>query len=279
VRAVPSAAGHGGALPRGVNPADWLLDVLDGRAPGSAGVDLPAQWAASQLLAPPLAPLAPVPASAPAPGAAAPFGAPPHYEQRALPGLLAQTLLHAQRALLVRARDTGALRLYGLLHVFMACGLSSGFSIYTRGSYEGTFIGPIQPAFLPFIPAALRDFAGAGNVSDLGLQQLCFFITIACGTASGMSSVANLGGQHALFRREASVPWLASPATTARANIRAWERMDDMPELLLREAGAIAQAQGITDISRVERGSDGHLIAVDPSGTTASLTPSATASI
>jgi hypothetical protein len=68
------------------------------------------------------------------------------------------------------------------------------------------------------------------------------------------------------------VPWLASPATTARANIRAWERMDDMPELLLREAGAIAQAQGITDISRVERGSDGHLIAVDPSGTTASLT-------
>jgi len=76
----------------------------------------------------------------------------------------------------------------------------------------------------------------------------------------------------ALFRREASVPWLASPATTARANIRAWERMDDMPELLLREASAIAQVQGITDISRVERGSDGHLIAVDPSGTTASLT-------
>ena len=76
----------------------------------------------------------------------------------------------------------------------------------------------------------------------------------------------------ALFRRDNSVPWLASPAVVARANIRAWERMEDMPELLLRESSAIAETAGITDIAKLERGADGRLISVDPSGTTASLT-------
>ena len=76
----------------------------------------------------------------------------------------------------------------------------------------------------------------------------------------------------ALFRRDNSVPWLASPAVVARANIRAWERMEDMPELLLRESSAIAETAGITDIAKLERGADGRIISVDPSGTTASLT-------
>jgi NADH-quinone oxidoreductase subunit J len=56
----------------------------------------------------------------------------------------------------------------------------------------------------------------------------------------------------ALFRRENSVPWLASPAVVARANIRAWER--------------------ITDVAKLERGADGRLVSVDPSGTTATIT-------
>ena len=235
-RAVPAAVGGAGGsgsssatLPRGVNPADWIIDVLDGRAPGSANADLPALWAAERAeraaragsegcaaSGAGTASSAKIAADAASPNAAAapltalrvPLAplrppAPPPFVPRRLPGVVAQLLLHAQRALLTRVRDLGALRLYGLLHVFMACGLSSGFSIYTRGSYEGTFVGPLAPAFLPFVPSALRDFAGAGNVDDLGLQQLCFFVTISLGTASGMCAVSTFGGQLELFRREA----------------------------------------------------------------------------
>ena len=76
----------------------------------------------------------------------------------------------------------------------------------------------------------------------------------------------------ALFRRDESLPWMASPAATAQANIRAWERMDDMPVLLLREATAVAESRGITDVVGIARTPEGRAVSVDPTGTTASLT-------
>lgn len=75
----------------------------------------------------------------------------------------------------------------------------------------------------------------------------------------------------ALFRREGAVPWLASPAAVSQANIRAWERLEDLPELLLKEASAVAESKGVTDVVALERGPNGRALAVDPAGTTASL--------
>lgn len=75
----------------------------------------------------------------------------------------------------------------------------------------------------------------------------------------------------ALFRRENSVPWLASPAAASQANIRAWERLEDMPELLLDEARAVASGQGISDVAALARDANGRAIATDPSGTTATV--------
>lgn len=76
----------------------------------------------------------------------------------------------------------------------------------------------------------------------------------------------------ALFRREQSVPWLASPAATAQANIRAWDRMNDMPELVEKEAKAVALAMNLPDVVAVERGEGGKLVSPDASGTSASVT-------
>ncbi|MBM4099928.1 MAG: hypothetical protein FJ260_08250 [Planctomycetes bacterium] len=46
----------------------------------------------------------------------------------------------------------------------------------------------------------------------------------------------------ALFRRPNALPWVASPAETARANVRLWEQAGDMPGLLADEARAVALA-------------------------------------
>jgi hypothetical protein len=120
---------------------------------------------------------------------------------RAAP-FLAQLALQAERAAVFRLRDAGKLVLFGLLHVFMALALSSGFSILTQKSYTATLLGPVLPAFAAFVPPALRSTTAAGDLSDLGLQQLMFFLTISAGTASGMSSISNLGGLRAAFARE-----------------------------------------------------------------------------
>ena len=51
----------------------------------------------------------------------------------------------------------------------------------------------------------------------------------------------------ALFRRPNALPWVASPAETARANVRLWEQANDMPGLLADEARAVALAQLAAD--------------------------------
>ena len=76
---------------------------------------------------------------------------------------------------------------------------------------------------------------------------------------------------NALFGRTDALPWAASPASVARANIRAWERLADMPNLLRDEAAAVARTQGINDIVRLAPADKGPAIAVDPSGTTATV--------
>lgn len=53
----------------------------------------------------------------------------------------------------------------------------------------------------------------------------------------------------ALFRRPNALPWVASPAETARANARLWEQANDMPGLLADEARAVALAQLAADPS------------------------------
>jgi NADH-quinone oxidoreductase subunit J len=73
----------------------------------------------------------------------------------------------------------------------------------------------------------------------------------------------------ALFRNERALPWNASPSTVARANVRAWERMDDMPELIVKETAAIAEARGIFDGAGLVPDANGRLLTVDPNGVTA----------
>ena len=46
----------------------------------------------------------------------------------------------------------------------------------------------------------------------------------------------------ALFGRDRGTEWEASPAMTSRANARAWQRLDDMPGLLLAQAKAVGAA-------------------------------------
>jgi ABC-type multidrug transport system ATPase subunit len=181
------------ALPKGFNPADWLVDVLSHMVPGMEGVDLAAAWEArcsSSSSASPLPPL---------PSASTPLLL---LQRPAPPRLGAQLLLQLRRALLFRLRDKFGLTVFSLLHAFMALALSTGFSILLQQSYLRTLYGPMLPAFLPFTPAFLRPHAAASNLDDLGLQQLMFFLSIACGTASGMSSIAVFGGLAGEFKRE-----------------------------------------------------------------------------
>ncbi len=78
----------------------------------------------------------------------------------------------------------------------------------------------------------------------------------------------------ALFGNERSLNWNASPAVAARANMRAWERLEDMPQLLLREASALTAAAGQPQVTRLEPGPDGRVITVDPNGLTGTISAS-----
>ena len=182
-------------LPKGTNPADWIVDCLGGRVKGSAALDLAAAWESSAAMR--TAERAAERAAA-APVEAAPaFVAPPPP-----PGFAVQALLSAQRALLFRLRDWRALRFFLLLHFFMAVSLSPGFSPFIQGRY--TYIGPNPPAFLPFVPPLVQLYASTGDIASLGLQQMAFFMTIACGSAGGFMSIALFGSVRAVLRREAA---------------------------------------------------------------------------
>ena len=179
------------ALPKGTNPADWIIDLLLGWGKGSASFDLAAAWASSAAgRAVPLEECA-------APAATGEFSlpAPP-------PGFAAQALLSVERTLLTRLRDWRSLRFFLLLHMFMAVSLSPGFSPLIQGRYN--FEGPNPAAFRPFVPPLVRPYASKGNIGDLALQQMCFFMTIACGSAGAFLSVALFGSVRAVLRREAA---------------------------------------------------------------------------
>jgi hypothetical protein len=63
----------------------------------------------------------------------------------------------------------------------------------------------------------------------------------------------------------------AKKAATAQANLRAWDRMNDMPELVEKEAKAVALAMNLPDVVAVERGEGGKLVSPDASGTSAAI--------
>jgi NADH-quinone oxidoreductase subunit J len=75
----------------------------------------------------------------------------------------------------------------------------------------------------------------------------------------------------ALFRKDSSMPWQASPALEARASGRAWERLADMPGQLLDEARAAAAATAADDAERA--GIASATLAAGPSGRRLEVAP------
>lgn len=217
----PSSSKGTTSLPPGCNPADFLLDLVAQMAPGMEEVDLAKEWegkAASFSASSPsvtyLAASSPPPSSSPSSPLTTQVAPLLMHQHPSLPpptpGFLSQFTLQLKRALVFRLRDAQSLTVFSLLHAFMALALSSGFSILTQKSYLKTLYGPMLPAFLPYLPPFLRPYAASNNLFDLGLQQLMFFISISCGTASGMSSIGVFGGLSRVFRREVeggASPW------------------------------------------------------------------------
>jgi NADH-quinone oxidoreductase subunit J len=75
----------------------------------------------------------------------------------------------------------------------------------------------------------------------------------------------------ALFGRDRGTTWEASPAMTSRANARAWERLDDMPGLLLAQAREVGAAAA-DDPSAAQAWKDAEL-GVGPSGKRLEIAP------
>jgi hypothetical protein len=195
----------GVAAPAEGNPADHALDVITGhvRAGGcadadAAGAALRAAWA--REAAPAAAAAAAVSAltAAPAGAASAASGA----------SFVAQIVLQARRAAVVRLRAWRQLLLYGGLHVGLAAALASGFSpLIQKGSYvsdggQGQYSPPVTSILLPYCPTFLRGLC-AQDVSHKGLIQMMFFVSVACGSGSGIAGVQLFGGTHTAARREA----------------------------------------------------------------------------
>lgn len=86
----------------------------------------------------------------------------------------------------------------------------------------------------------------------------------------GLILVAATG--EALFGNSRALPWATSPAVAARANARAWERLEAMPQLLLEEAATRAATAGFPGATALERSSEGRALSIDPSGATATVT-------
>jgi ABC-type multidrug transport system ATPase subunit len=114
---------------------------------------------------------------------------------------LSQMYLACERAMLSRLRNARTLFFYLALHAFMAIALSPGFSPLIQSGYQ--FLGPVSSAFIPFVPPLVRGYASVGNVSDMALQQMCFFMTISCGCAGGILAIGAFGPVRAAVRREA----------------------------------------------------------------------------
>ena len=70
----------------------------------------------------------------------------------------------------------------------------------------------------------------------------------------------------AFFRRPNALPWDASPATTANASIRAWQRLEEMPELLLDGARATAIRDFPQAATATLEREGGRALAVSPDG-------------
>ena len=92
------------------------------------------------------------------------------------------------------------------------------------------------------------------------------------GMALVLSFVLLAATGDALFRRENAVPWNASPAVTAQASARAWRRMEDLPELLLVEARAVAQKDFPQAAKATFAAERGRRLAVAADGSSATVT-------
>ena len=69
------------------------------------------------------------------------------------------TSLNFQRAMVLRLRARTSLITYALIHVIMACALSSGFSIYLQSSYLSVLTPPVDTVLQAYFPTILRNYA------------------------------------------------------------------------------------------------------------------------
>ena len=211
----------GVAPPTAGNPADHALDVITGRLRGTgcadaaaAGAALRAAWAAELAAAAAAAAAVDAMKSAAAPppragcgGCGCGFGG---SGGSGAPGasFAAQLWLQYCRASLVRIRAWRLLLLYFLLHLLLAAALSSGFSpLIQSGSYVSVYgIGSYSPsaatALQPYCPSLLAGRC-AEDVSTIGLVQMLFFVSVACGIGSGIAGVQLFSNTLEPGRREA----------------------------------------------------------------------------
>lgn len=125
---------------------------------------------------------------------------------------LNQAALAMYRTHVVRMRDAHALVLYMAIYTLSALVLSTGFTVYLQGSYASTWVAPMHPSMLAFIPPIVRARAGM-NAWDVPLQQLLFFLSSMVGSAAGLGSIAVFGARSALLARDSA----AGLSVTAQA--------------------------------------------------------------
>lgn len=112
--------------------------------------------------------------------------------------------LNAGRAMTSRLRNTKNLIIYSLLHVIMAVGLSSGFTIYLQMTYRNTLDFPLRNSMVPYCPPVLRWYCQDRNQLDMAIQQLLFFMSSAIGCASGLAAIPLFGNMLEVVKRESS---------------------------------------------------------------------------
>ena len=182
---------------RVMNPADYIIDRVTYKPPpllsqdpegdelGADGADIATLWQRSRD------------------GVAAPSepGKAAFVPPKPAASFLRQAQLSAERAMLSRLRGARSIAFYVLLHIFMAAALSPGFSPLIHEMYQ--FLGPLEPMFVSFVPPLVRDYATISSVEDMALQQMCFFMTIACGSAGGMLAIGAFGPLRSVLRRDA----------------------------------------------------------------------------
>jgi hypothetical protein len=112
--------------------------------------------------------------------------------------------LNMYRILLSRTRNMQALILYFSIGVIMACGLSSGFTIFLSDSYLSTLAPQADRSLQGFYAQPFGPIMPRLDVSDLGITQLCFFMSSALGSAAALSAVPVFAGKLPIFLRERS---------------------------------------------------------------------------